>query len=71
MSEEERFKPAGTLPGKIFVPAPRGGKKHPCAECFECQWCPDSRCAACRGGCARCARGASGPSDEGRDRGPA
>ena len=46
---EERFRPVEGLPGKLYVP--RSGKrcKHPCADCFSCQWCGDSRCAACRG----------------------
>jgi hypothetical protein len=28
-------------------------KKHPCPDCFVCQWCGDSRCASCRGSCNR------------------
>lgn len=47
--EEECFKPAGILPGKIFRPVGCGAKKHPCPDCFECQWCSDERCGACRG----------------------
>ncbi|MEZ4601492.1 MAG: hypothetical protein R2940_17015 [Syntrophotaleaceae bacterium] len=22
-------------------------KKHPCPDCRQCQWCPDTRCAMC------------------------
>ncbi len=52
MSERERYHPAPAgLPGKIFIPQSRGEKKHPCADCFECQWCADARCASC---CERC-----------------
>jgi len=24
-------------------------KKHPCPDCFMCQWCGDSRCSSCKG----------------------
>ncbi|MBI5016127.1 MAG: hypothetical protein HZB55_11675 [Deltaproteobacteria bacterium] len=66
MPDDGRFQPAGGLPGLVYVPEPHGAKKHPCAECFECQWCPDSRCAACRGGCEEgCRRGrCKGPGAE-------
>jgi hypothetical protein len=47
-NDEDRFRELEGLPGRIFVPCSRGRKKHPCAECFECQWCPDTRCTACR-----------------------
>jgi hypothetical protein len=38
------------LLGKIYVPdAPATPlKKHPCADCFACQDCADSRCRVCR-----------------------
>ena len=26
-------------------------KKHPCADCRQCQHCSDSRCNVCRGQC--------------------
>ena len=61
MPEEDKYKPAGGLPGKIFVPRSHGPRKHPCPECFECQWCPDSRCAACRRECGNCAEEATVP----------
>jgi hypothetical protein len=52
MSEEEDFfESIEGLPGRVFVPRPRGRKKHPCPDCYECQHCPDARCAACRKGC--------------------
>lgn len=47
--EEECFKPAGTLPGKIFTPGGCGAKKHACPDCYGCQWCSEERCRACRG----------------------
>ncbi|MDD2736038.1 MAG: hypothetical protein PHF56_19055 [Desulfuromonadaceae bacterium] len=24
-------------------------KKHPCSDCFSCQWCSDERCRLCLG----------------------
>jgi len=50
---EERFRPLAGLPGKLFVPRPAPLRKHACADCFACQWCSDSRCAACRQECPR------------------
>ncbi len=36
------------LAGKIFVPEDcRCGKKHPCPDCFQCQFCSDERCELC------------------------
>ncbi|MDF1551652.1 MAG: hypothetical protein P1P84_01255 [Deferrisomatales bacterium] len=46
---EERFRPVAGLPGKLYVPRPGKPCKHPCADCFSCQWCGDTRCAACLG----------------------
>ncbi|GAB4249444.1 MAG: hypothetical protein Kow0054_06300 [Deferrisoma sp.] len=58
MENEQRFRPAGVLPGRLYIPGGGGPKKHPCRECFACQWCADSRCEACR----RCRdRGAGSP----------
>lgn len=39
------------LAGKVYVPENAGQvqKKHPCKECFSCQWCDDNRCRVCRG----------------------
>ena len=34
--------------GLVFVPEDTGAaKKHPCADCFHCQWCSDNRCTLC------------------------
>ncbi len=50
MAEDDGcFRPLEELPGRIFVPRGHGARKHPCPECFECQWCADVRCCACRG----------------------
>lgn len=47
-NDEPRFEPcAGGLPGKCFVPPASTHKKHPCPDCFFCQWCSDDRCHAC------------------------
>lgn len=37
------------IPGLVYVPdaAPFSPKKHPCRDCFACQWCSDERCALC------------------------
>ncbi len=59
-SDQDDFRPLPGLPGKIFVPRTRGRKKHPCADCFECQWCSDARCAACRQECERACRRRTG-----------
>jgi hypothetical protein len=35
--------------GKIYVPECDGGtKKHPCPDCFSCQWCGNERCRVCK-----------------------
>lgn len=47
----QNFEPAGGLPGRVFIPRGRSDGKHPCAECYDCQWCPDTRCAVCRSSC--------------------
>jgi len=35
--------------GKVYVPEkePDSQKKHPCKDCFHCQWCSDDRCHLC------------------------
>jgi hypothetical protein len=35
--------------GLVWQPEkqPSEEKKHPCADCFSCQWCDDERCALC------------------------
>lgn len=36
------------IDGLVFVPEDTGAaKKHPCADCYRCQWCSDNRCALC------------------------
>ncbi|MDW7772236.1 MAG: hypothetical protein SCH71_05025 [Desulfobulbaceae bacterium] len=35
--------------GLIYVPdCIKCPKKHPCRECFCCQWCGNERCRVCR-----------------------
>ena len=35
--------------GLVYVPEQKGGlKKHPCPDCYSCQFCSDERCALCR-----------------------
>jgi hypothetical protein len=34
--------------GLVYVPQDDGGlKKHPCEDCYFCQWCSDNRCDLC------------------------
>jgi len=37
------------LKGKIYVPEKQQEslKKHPCKECYFCQFCSDDRCRVC------------------------
>lgn len=36
--------------GMIYIPERRRrDSKHPCLDCFSCQWCSDDRCNRCRG----------------------
>ncbi len=44
------FKQLPDNKGMIYVPEPEANsqKKHPCSECFSCQWCSNERCALCR-----------------------
>jgi len=37
------------FPGKIYVPdeVPAEQKKHPCRDCYSCQFCDDDRCRKC------------------------
>lgn len=36
--------------GNIFVPERNPGKKkHPCRDCYSCQFCSDERCELCLG----------------------
>jgi hypothetical protein len=35
--------------GMIYVPeCSTGKKKHPCSDCFVCQWCGNERCRVCQ-----------------------
>ncbi|MBT3387403.1 MAG: hypothetical protein HN417_05690 [Desulfobacula sp.] len=38
------------LPGKVYVPEKKNNccKKHPCNDCFSCEYCSDDRCNVCR-----------------------
>ncbi|MCG8688574.1 MAG: hypothetical protein MI892_27135 [Desulfobacterales bacterium] len=38
------------LPGKVYVPDTKKDctKKHPCKDCFSCEFCSDDRCGVCR-----------------------
>jgi len=49
------------LAGKVYVPEDAGQvqKKHPCKECFSCQWCDDNRCQVCRNGSAEAGESSS------------
>lgn len=40
------------LPGKVYVPdaRPKNRKKHPCRDCYACEFCSDDRCRVCRRG---------------------
>ncbi|WP_025322906.1 hypothetical protein [Deferrisoma camini] len=64
MTDESSFRPAGTLPGRLYVPAGGGPKKHPCPECYCCQWCPEVRCQACRS----CPKAGPDPEDQATNR---
>jgi hypothetical protein len=34
--------------GLVYVPEDDGVlKKHPCVDCYSCQWCSDNRCDLC------------------------
>lgn len=35
--------------GLIYIPEfCKEDKKHPCRDCFSCQWCGNDRCKVCR-----------------------
>ena len=40
------------IEGLVYEPeaTPRSRRKHPCSDCYACQWCSDAKCAACRKG---------------------
>jgi len=34
--------------GLVYVPEDNGGsKKHPCNDCYYCQWCSENKCELC------------------------
>ena len=36
--------------GNIYLPETnQGRKKHPCKDCYSCQFCSDERCELCLG----------------------
>ena len=39
---------AVTAKGMVYCPKATTAKKHPCPDCYFCQWCSDSRCGLCR-----------------------
>jgi len=55
----------------VFRPVCEGGspKKHPCPDCFSCQFCSDARCAICLAGqgkhcCRPAVNGPEKPADK-------
>lgn len=43
------FTKARGLVGLVFEPPHSGApRKHPCPDCFACQFCSDDRCRVCR-----------------------
>ncbi len=56
------------LVGMVFEPPHAGApKKHPCPDCFSCQFCSDDRCRVCRRK-KRCQRADAGGCTRGRKR---
>jgi hypothetical protein len=44
------FRRIDGVEGLLYVPEENcAPKKHPCRDCFRCQWCSDNRCTLCRG----------------------
>jgi hypothetical protein len=42
------FKRMNGVEGLVYVPEDDGVlKKHPCVDCYSCQWCSDNRCDLC------------------------
>jgi hypothetical protein len=51
------FRPLPGNKGMIYIPddVRPGRKKHPCPDCFACQWCGNERCRACQSRrCGKC-----------------
>jgi len=40
------------LQGKLYIPEKQNNckKKHPCKDCYSCDYCSDDRCRLCRCG---------------------
>jgi len=38
------------LQGKLYIPEKQNNckKKHPCKDCYSCDYCSDDRCRLCR-----------------------
>ena len=38
------------LQGKLYIPEKQNNckKKHPCKDCYSCDYCSDDRCRVCR-----------------------
>lgn len=34
--------------GLVFEPTEPAKRKHPCRDCFSCQFCSEERCVECR-----------------------
>jgi hypothetical protein len=50
LSGKMKFRKLPDNRGMIYVPeCVRARKKHPCPDCFSCQWCGKERCRVCQG----------------------
>ncbi len=50
MGEDMPFVKIPGMMGKLYVPKKLviQKKKHPCRDCFACEFCSDDRCNVCR-----------------------
>jgi hypothetical protein len=57
------FVTVANVTGKIYVPERsfQNPCKHPCPDCFSCQFCSDDRCGVCRGSAAKLEKKKSSP----------
>jgi len=55
--DEDGNRFAVTDQGLFYCPKASEAKKHPCADCYFCQWCSDSRCGLCRRDAGSCPSG--------------
>jgi hypothetical protein len=52
--------------GNIYVPEKNPGKqKHPCRDCYSCQFCSDERCGLCLRN--KCCNKKPSPADEAKE----